>query len=61
MRTDTDGHGDLLANGHAYWKDALGPGQGLNSLTMNFLRFLEDGFANFERGLRNAPNQEEIG
>jgi hypothetical protein len=51
----------MLANQHVYWKDALGPGPGLNSLTRNFLRFLEDDFANFERGLLNAPNQEEIG
>jgi hypothetical protein len=51
----------MFVNQHAYWREALAPGQGLNALTMNFLRFLEDEFSNFERGLRNAPKQEEIG
>jgi hypothetical protein len=51
----------MFANQHAFWRDALGPGQALDSLTMKFLRCLEGELANFERGLRNAPNQEEIG
>ena len=61
MTTDPDGHGDLFENRHSFWKDAMAPGQALDSLTMNFLRFLEIEFATFERSLLNAPNQEEIG
>jgi hypothetical protein len=51
----------MFENQHAMLRDAFGPGEALNSLTAGFLRFLEVEFANFEHGLRNAPNQEEIG
>jgi hypothetical protein len=61
MTTDPDGHGDMFSNRHSFWKDAMAPGQALDSLTMNFLRFLEVEFATFERSVRKAPNQEEIG
>jgi hypothetical protein len=61
MITDPDGHGDMFTTRHDYWRDAMAPGPALDSLTMNFLRFLEVDFANLERSLRNAPNQEEIG
>jgi hypothetical protein len=46
---------------HAVWRDAMAPGQALNSLTMNFLRFLEIESANVERDLRKSPNQEQVG
>jgi hypothetical protein len=39
----------------------MAPGPALDSLTTTFLRFLEDDFANVDRSIRNAPNQEEIG
>jgi hypothetical protein len=61
MSTDPDGHSDMFATRHNYWRDALAPGPALDSLTMNFLRFLEIDFANVEHGLRNAPNKEKIG
>jgi hypothetical protein len=51
----------MFANQHAILRDAFCPGEALNSLTMSFLRFLEVEFANFEHGLLNAPNQEQIG
>jgi hypothetical protein len=61
LTADPDGHGDMFASRHSYWRDALAPGQALSSLTMDFLRFLEVEFANVERDLRKTPNQEEIG
>ena len=61
MITDPDGYGDMFTTRHDYWRDAMAPGPALDSLTMNFLRFLVVDFANLERSLRNAPNQEEIG
>jgi hypothetical protein len=61
MATDPDGHGNMYEHQHHFWRDALGPGQGLNSLTNKFLRFLEMDFANLERDLRNTPNGEQIG
>jgi hypothetical protein len=61
MNMGADGHGDMLENQRELWRDALAPGQGLNSSTMSFLRFLEIEFANAERDLRKTPNQEEIG
>jgi hypothetical protein len=51
----------MFENQHAFWRDALAPGPALNSLTLTFVRFLEAEFANVERGIRNASNQEEIG
>jgi hypothetical protein len=39
----------------------MAPGPELDSLSTNVLRFLEDDFANLDRSIRNAPNQEEIG
>jgi hypothetical protein len=61
MTTNPDGHGDMFATRNAYWRDAMAPGQALDSLTAEVLRFLEIDFSNVERSLRNAPNQEEIG
>ena len=51
----------MFEHQHRFWRDALGPGQALNSLTINFLRFLEMDFANLERDLRNTPNGEQLG
>jgi hypothetical protein len=51
----------MFENQHTFWRDALAPGPALNELTMSFLRFLEVDFANVERGIRNAPNQEDTG
>jgi hypothetical protein len=61
LTTDPDGHGDMFANQHAFWRDAMAPGKALDSFTMDFLRFLEIDFANVESKLRKYPNQEEIG
>ena len=54
-----DGYGDVSEN--ATWRDTLSPGPTLDLLTTNFLRYLEDDFANIERSIRIAPNQEETG
>jgi hypothetical protein len=61
MATDPDGTGNMHENRNDFWREAMATGQAVNTLTMNFLRFLEVDFANAERDLRNAPNQEEIG
>jgi hypothetical protein len=41
MHGDPDGHGDLYIKSHRFWRDALAPGEQLNSLTQVFLGYLE--------------------
>ena len=51
MHNDPDGRGDMYENQHRFWRDALGPGEELNLITMRFLEHLEANIDSFEKAL----------
>lgn len=46
---------------HTFWRDALAPGQALNSLTVKFLHYLEIDFRNMEKEVQQASKKEITG
>ncbi|CCA68432.1 related to cytochrome p450, putative-Talaromyces stipitatus [Serendipita indica DSM 11827] len=54
MGTDPDGLGGMTENQHAFWRDALAPGDALNLITQRFMNQLDSDLADYERSVRAA-------